>query len=164
MPFSPDVADAITKRFACLYHVKAGAPVDPKLTAQACAEVEHWFGKIPMLVEWHPQTEPYETFDQMCEEIKGGRFRVKDYQGNGYVSPVFGHGYNKMRAVHDYFGHYSGNNPFGTMGELGAYGVHVGMFTPEVMPLIFNEIVLANAHRDMFGPEATEDKLVIFTA
>lgn len=164
--FSPEDDEAITERFAAFYENQKGTACTPELLGKACGEIEAWFNKIPVPVQWHRGGEPYSSYDDMVADIGKGVFKVRDYVGDGYHSPLWGDWYNKMRAVHDYFGHYAGNNAFGILGELGAYGIHVGMFSPEVCPLIFNEIVLRNASivNHHFETNKVEDKFVPFTA
>lgn len=155
---SPEI-QAINERFASVFMTRR-SKLKQSTIDRACSEIDFWFRKIPMAIEWYPDQEPYETFEQMCADIRAGRFRVKDYLGTGYCSPIWGRAYNSMRAVHDYFGHFIHNCEFGIVGELKAYGVHLGQFSPEVTPLIFNEIVLTNAARDVYG--FAEDRYVKF--
>lgn len=158
--FNNDQCSLINRRFAEMYQHSKGIPISHKLKLEACHEIDTWFYRIPIPIKWMDNQEPYTTFQGLCDDIKTGCFKVNNYVANGFDSCVWGDAYNRMRAVHDYFGHYEAGNSFGIIGELSAYGVHIGMFSPEVMPLVFNEIILVNATKEVYGK--VDDKFVAF--
>lgn len=162
MPLDPSHAAEITERLATIYRDGEHTDPDPRALALLREHTDRWFARIPLPVEWC-DGEPYSSFDAMCSDIRAGRFRMCDYDATGYRSPIFGACYKHFRAVHDWFGHYCGGHGFGVMGELGAFGVHAGMFPVECWPLVWNETILANAYRDHFKTPAP-DKLVLMRA
>lgn len=147
---------AMLQRFATLY--RDGSHVEAPADVLQCAKenTQLWFQRIPVQVSW-VTNDPYPNFMQMARDIRAGHFKVTC---NGFVSRIWGTHYQRFRALHDYWGHFVAGNPFGVEGELRAYGSHCAQFPRECWPLIFNELVLANSHKDYFGHPG-EDKLVI---
>lgn len=160
MTFPAPLSADMIERFALAY--RDGKHTPPNRHAREAMNywTMRWLSLIPLRVVWC-KAEPYDNYESMCRDIDRGIFRMKDYAAAGYRSVVFGEAYPYFRAVHDYWAHYIGKQPFGIVGELGSYGVHTGQFPPETWPMIFNELVLVNSYKDHFGEYSPEDKLVL---
>ena len=90
--------------------------------------------------------DPYKNSEEMFEDIINNK-RLKVYQG-GEPHPFLGEsskdasGFTaneKLRAVHDYFGHFVNRNQFGKVGEEAAWVDHSKMFSPEAQRAISTE-------------------------
>jgi hypothetical protein len=90
--------------------------------------------------------DPYKNSDEMFEDIINNK-RLKVFQG-GEPHPFLGesskdeNGFTaneKLRAVHDYFGHFVNRNQFGKVGEESAWVDHSKMFSPEAQRAISTE-------------------------
>jgi hypothetical protein len=90
--------------------------------------------------------DPYKNSDEMFEDIVNNK-KLKIYQG-GEPHPFLGestkdaNGFTaneKLRAIHDYFGHFVGRNQFGKVGEEAAWVDHSKMFSPEAQRAITTE-------------------------
>ena len=90
--------------------------------------------------------DPYKNSDEMYEDIINNK-RLKVFQG-GEPHPFLGesskdkNGFTaneKLRAVHDYFGHFVNRNQFGKVGEEAAWVDHSRMFSPEAQRAITTE-------------------------
>jgi hypothetical protein len=90
--------------------------------------------------------DPYKNSDEMFEDVINNK-RLKVYQG-GEPHPFLGEsskdasGFTaneKLRAVHDYFGHFVNRNQFGKIGEEAAWVDHSKMFSPEAQRAISTE-------------------------
>jgi len=90
--------------------------------------------------------DPYKNSDEMFEDIINNK-RLKIFQG-GEPHPFLGestkdaNGFTaneKLRAIHDYFGHFVGRNQFGKVGEEAAWVDHSKMFSPEAQRAITTE-------------------------
>jgi len=90
--------------------------------------------------------DPYKNSDEMFEDIINNK-RLKVFQG-GEPHPFLGEsskdesGFTaneKLRAVHDYFGHFVNRNQFGKVGEESAWVDHSKMFSPEAQRAISTE-------------------------
>lgn len=95
--------------------------------------------------------EPYSTTAEMSSRISTeGVFLVR-WRHPG--SHPLGSSHSMFRAVHDYFGHVVGDQPFTMDGELTCYNIHAcgSMFSPATLPLVWSEVVLENAFRVFHG-------------
>ena len=90
--------------------------------------------------------DPYKNSDEMFEDIIKNK-RLKVFQG-GEPHPFLGestrdaNGFTaneKLRAIHDYFGHFVNRNQFGKIGEEAAWVDHSKMFSPEAQRAISTE-------------------------
>ena len=90
--------------------------------------------------------DPYKNSDEMFEDIIKNK-RLKVYQG-GEPHPFLGESTKdaswftaneKLRAIHDYFGHFVNRNQFGKVGEEAAWVDHSKMFSPEAQRAISTE-------------------------
>jgi hypothetical protein len=90
--------------------------------------------------------DPYKNSDEMFEDVINNK-RLKVYQG-GEPHPFLGestidaNGFTaneKLRAIHDYFGHFVNRNQFGKIGEEAAWVDHSKMFSPEAQRAITTE-------------------------
>jgi hypothetical protein len=90
--------------------------------------------------------DPYKNSDEMFEDVINNK-RLKIYQG-GDPHPFLGestidaNGFTaneKLRAIHDYFGHFVNRNQFGKVGEEAAWVDHSKMFSPEAQRAITTE-------------------------
>jgi hypothetical protein len=90
--------------------------------------------------------DPYKNSEEMFEDIINNK-RLKVYQG-GEPHPFLGesskdtNGFTaneKLRAIHDYFGHFVNRNQFGKVGEEAAWVDHSKMFSPEAQRAISTE-------------------------
>ena len=57
--------------------------------------------------------------------------------------------HQRYRAVHDWFGHVVPGYAFGIEGEIEAFHIHTRMFSPEVLKIVFSDVVLANAYYEL---------------
>lgn len=127
----------------------------PEIITKFCAESSMWFSKIPVEVRWVDDGQPFQTMGQMSRFVKR----------NGYLpmyraSSVLHSSYHRHRAVHDYFGHIEPNIPFGAVGELAAYRLHKRMYSVELHPLIFSDVVLNNVYFEMNGQFYASEKYI----
>lgn len=90
--------------------------------------------------------DPYKNSEEMFDDIINNK-RLKVYQG-GEPHPFLGDstkdasGFTaneKLRAIHDYFGHFVNRNQFGKVGEEAAWVDHSKMFSPEAQRAISTE-------------------------
>lgn len=90
--------------------------------------------------------DPYKNSEEMFEDVINNK-RLKVYQG-GEPHPFLGEsskdasGFTaneKLRAVHDYFGHFVNRNQFGKVGEEAAWVDHSKMFSPEAQRAVSTE-------------------------
>ena len=90
--------------------------------------------------------DPYKNSEEMFEDIIKNK-KLKVFQG-GEPHPFLGestrdaNGFTaneKLRAIHDYFGHFVNRNQFGQIGEEAAWVDHSKMFSPEAQRAISTE-------------------------
>lgn len=149
----------IAAHFAKVYESGRHQPLSD-IDLETLRSVTHtWFDRIPVKPEWCCVVEPYNSLDEMAADVERGHFRMCDYD-RFFRSQVFGPCYKFFRAVHDYYGHYLGANPFGLIGELSSYGIHCAMFPPETHCAIWNELIHVNSYKENFNKLPNFDKLV----
>lgn len=118
-------------------------------------EVKSWFNRIPIPVAWHYDAQPFNTASQMRHFVETNNILPM------YAAPsVFGTDYHKHRAVHDFYTHIKGEIPFGPIGELACYRIHKQMYSPELWPLIFSDVVLNNAYYERYGKFFNGEKYI----
>lgn len=114
-------------------------------------QVEHFFAKIPVPVRFIQDlycTQPFNTMHNMAAwtEQNGELLMLSEW------SDELGRDlYSKHRAVHDWFGHIEPGHPFGGPGEAKSFLVHLTQYTPEVLPIVFSDVVLTNNYWQHFG-------------
>ena len=114
-------------------------------------QVEFWFKKIPKPVRYLcdlKEGQPFESVPQMRShlEVSGELLMLSE------ASHELGRElYTKHRAVHDWFGHIVPNNQFGGVGEAHAFKVHATQYSADVLPIVFSDVVLANAYWEHVG-------------
>lgn len=114
-------------------------------------QVEHWFAKIPVTVRFISDEfckQPFNTMHDMkaWHQEKGELLMLSEH------SDQLGRDlYSKHRAVHDWFGHIEPGHPFGGKGESLSFLAHAGQYTPDVLPIVFSDVVLTNNYWQHFG-------------
>lgn len=131
---------------------------DPALIDQLMAESDRWFTKIPYRVEWVYDGQPFNTMGQMRRHcLETGVLLM--YAPDSILGPV----YARHRAVHDYFGHILPNLSFGVIPELAAFRLHKKMYSPELHPLLFADVVLNNAFYEANGTFYPTEKYTLIS-
>jgi hypothetical protein len=115
---------------------------------------------------WDKEGQPYANSKEMAADVKNNKhlyfFTGGDLPADHplmAVDPETGFNYNeKLRAVHDLFGHAANENQFGPAGEERAWREHAQMFSPEAVPAVTTETRGQNSWtnfgkhlRDQFG-------------
>ena len=109
---------------------------------------------------WKQPGQPYENSAEMTADVKNNH-HLYFYQGGdmpadhplAQVDPKTGLTYNdKLRAVHDLFGHAVGGFQFGPRGEENAWAAHSQMFSPEALPALTTETKGQNSWVN-YGPQ-----------
>ena len=96
---------------------------------------------------WDEKGQPYKNSKEMKADVDNNRhlyfFRGGDIPADhplAEVDPKTGLTYNeKLRAVHDLYGHAASGYEFGPKGEEAAYKTHAQMFDPEAIPALTTE-------------------------
>lgn len=96
-------------------------------------------------------SEPYATSEEMAQCVQATKVFLVRWRHPG--SHPLGASHSMFRAVHDYYGHIVGNQPFDMDGEIATYNIHAAgtMFSPATLPLVWSEVVLENAFRLFHG-------------
>lgn len=127
-----------------------------KLFPLFSSEVDKWFAKIPVPVEWVFDKQPFETSGQMRKYVEqNGVLRM--YAARSFL----GETYHKHRAVHDWFGHIVPGIPFGVDGELESYRLHQEHYPAIFHPILFSDVVLHNAYFERHGEWFPREKWVL---
>lgn len=95
--------------------------------------------------------EPYGSAEEMAERVRRTGLFIVRWRSAG--SHPLGYLHKDFRVVHDWFGHIVPGNPFSMNGELAAFRTHVEtkLFSRDVLPLVWSEVVLENAYRLFHG-------------
>lgn len=96
---------------------------------------------------WNKEGQPYKNSKEMQKDVEENKhlyfFRGGDMPADhpmAEVDPKTGLTYNeKLRAIHDLYGHAATGFEFGPKGEEGAYKAHAQMFDPEAIPALTSE-------------------------
>ena len=95
---------------------------------------------------WTEEGQPYKNSKEMAADVKNNHhlyfFQGGDMPADHPLAENAGQGltYNdKLRAVHDLFGHAANENQFGPAGEERAWQEHRQMFSPEAVPAVTTE-------------------------
>ncbi len=125
----------------------------PTLLRQFEEEVNGWFNRIPVPVKFVTGPQPFESMGQMRRAVEQDKLLLV------HCDPSrLGSVYRRHRAVHDYFGHVVTAHPFGLEGEIRSYLEHKGQYSPVLHPIIFSDVVLANAHRELYGTPSSNER------
>jgi len=143
-----------TSRIADAYDQAKHEPDNPEVKKSYNSLVDdvkkQWnYIQKKMGISIEPQEEdPYSSFEEMKQDVEKNH-RLKVFTGGNSlpedhpmakVDPKTGETYNTMfRAVHDIFGHLSGDNDFSQLGEEGAWKTHRQTLSPEAVPAMTNE-------------------------
>lgn len=146
---------ATAKRIADAFDAMKHDPDDPKVKASYDAAKhdidDQWnYATKDMGIKFEPWTkegQPYANSKEMVADVKNNKhlsfFRGGDMpEGHplAAIDPETGLTYNdKLRAVHDLFGHAAHDNQFGPKGEENAWNDHTKMFSPEALGAITAE-------------------------
>lgn len=139
-----------------------GAPwhIPAELVENFREQVEFFFNRIPVPVRWVSDLycrQPFDTAHKMetWTEERGELLMLSEF------SDELGRDlYSKHRAVHDWFGHVAADQPFGGEGEAKSFLVHTAQYTPEVLPIVFSDVVLTNNYWQHFGHAWGSEKWV----
>lgn len=136
---------ACIKLLADCYSQRDAWVISQAIKDQFREEVEALFKTLPVEVRWISDEacpQPFHTAQQMREDyLKRGELLMLSEDSSELGRDL----YSKHRAVHDWYGHICGNNPFGGRGESQSFLVHCHQYTPEVLPIVFSDVVLGNA-------------------
>jgi hypothetical protein len=95
---------------------------------------------------WKKDGQPYANSKEMTSDVKNNKhlyfFQGGELPEDHPLTEQAGEGlsYNdKLRAVHDLFGHAAHDYQFGPKGEENAWNVHRQMFSPESIPAVTTE-------------------------
>lgn len=144
----------ISKCLKTLCHAYASRrewAISEALKASFHEQVDHWFKQIPVEIRWLSDKEcpqPFKSMEEMKEywKTKGVLLMLSE------ESTELGRDcYSKHRAIHDWFGHLEPNRPFGGPGESSSFLVHAGQYTPDVLPIVFSDVVMSNAYWAITG-------------
>jgi len=130
----------------------------PDIVRKFCVETTKWFNSIPVPVKWESCCgQPFATAGQMRRFVDTNQY-LPMYTSQSIMCDT----YHKHRAVHDWYGHIVPNYPFGPIGELAAYRIHSKMYSKDVLPLVFSDVVLSNCYFEMNGQFFSSEKYVKF--
>lgn len=115
--------------------------------------------------------DPYTTPEQLFESIRAGRLLVfdgaEDFLSDSplgepaYAEGFTGKNWNDMlRALHDFYGHYLGDNNFSWDGEHGAFLSHAKMFPHDCTGILEAEVLGQAAWRLIKGEYITPQPFV----
>ncbi len=146
---NPELADQIQKAYDKLPVDDSKNPEVASAYNKAIQEIDKQFEYLTkdlgIKVEFI-KDDPYPNSDAMFEDVVNNK-RLKIFQG-GEPHPFLGesskdqNGFTaneKLRAVHDYFGHFVNRNQFGKVGEEAAWVDHSKMFSPEAQRAVSTE-------------------------
>jgi hypothetical protein len=163
LKINPEVSAKIADAYSALQH----SPDDPAVqkaynalideTVQQYKDMQKEGLKISKIKEG--MTNPYPTSKAMIEDVAKNKHLWYYPTEQGFGSSAVDQSKHPMlkitdllddegkpmlandvfRAVHDYQGHYKGNNKFGALGEEKAYQQHKRMFSPEAIKALTTE-------------------------
>lgn len=148
---NPEVANRIAQAYEAMSH----NPNDPAVkksyeAAKNDIDTQWHFAQDNMGIKFEPWTkegQPYANSKEMTADVKDNKhlyfFRGGEMPVDhplAAVDPKTGLTWNdKLRAIHDLFGHAAHDFQFGPKGEENAWNVHRQMFSPEAIPAITTE-------------------------
>ena len=147
---APEHAKAIADEYDKLQHNPNDPEVQKSYSAMKRDIDDQWdFATQKMGIKMEPWTEegqPYKNSKEMTADVKNNHhlyfFRGGEMPADHPLAEEYGQGltYNdKLRAVHDLFGHAANENQFGPAGEERAWQEHRQMFSPEAVPAVTTE-------------------------
>jgi len=145
----PELAKRIKNAYDALPVDDSKNPEVKSAYEKAASEIDKQFQyltkELGIKVEFIKE-DPYKNSEEMFEDIIKNK-KLKVFQG-GEPHPFLGestrdaNGFTaneKLRAIHDYFGHFVNRNQFGQIGEEAAWVDHSKMFSPEAQRAISTE-------------------------
>ena len=96
-------------------------------------------GGMGFKVEVTPH-DPYPSAEHMAADVAQGRIKVLSTEATGGHEHLTNEENDKLRAVHDVFGHAATGRGFSRHGEEAAYQHHTQMFSPEARPALAAEL------------------------
>jgi len=151
VPHSPEVANRIAQAFETMPHNPTDPAVQKSYDAAKKDIDDQWnYAQDKMGIKFEPwkrDGQPYANSKEMTADVKNNK-HLYFFQGGempadhplAAVDEKTGLSYNdKLRAVHDLFGHAAHDFQFGPKGEENAWNVHRQMFSPEAVPALTTE-------------------------
>jgi len=151
IPHSPEVANRIAQAFEAMPHNPTDSAVQKAYGAAKKDIDDQWnYAQDKMGIKFEPWTkegQPYANSKEMTADVKNNK-HLYFFQGGeipadhplAAIDSKTGLSYNdKLRAVHDLFGHAAHDFQFGPKGEENAWNVHRQMFSPEAVPALTTE-------------------------
>jgi GNAT superfamily N-acetyltransferase len=155
------VSEAFAKRLADHFDTLKHEPDSPEvkktydaLKSDIDKQWDYATNKMGMEFDpWTQKGQPYANSREMMEDVKDNH-HLYFFQGGDIpndhpmaaVDPQTGLKYmDKLRAIHDLFGHAAEGHQFGPTGEENAYLLHRQMFSPEAIPALTSETRAQNA-------------------
>jgi hypothetical protein len=146
---TPDFrAKSIADAYAAMKH----DPADPKVAAAYSAmksdidqQWDHAIDNGMKFEPWNKEGQPYANSAEMTADVNDNKhlyfFQGGDMPADHPLAEKSGEfTYNdKLRAVHDLFGHAMEGYQFGPRGEENAWNAHAQMFSPEALPALTSE-------------------------
>lgn len=146
------VDEARAGRIADAYEALPTIATDPEtqeayaaLGREVQAQWDHIVASGVTFEPWTQEGQPYQSSVEMAEDVRQHQHLFFFTGGEphpylGAIDPTSGLSLNdKLRAVHDYFGHAAGGYGFGARGEENAWIAHSQMFTPEARRAMTSE-------------------------
>jgi hypothetical protein len=159
---APEHAKAIADEYEHMAHDPNNPAVQRAYGAMKNDIDEQWdyaTKKMGITMEpWTGEGQPYKNSKEMTADVKNNKhlyfFTGGDMPVDHPLAEDAGEGLNyndKLRAVHDLFGHAANDNQFGPQGEERAWQEHRQMFSPEAIPAVTTETRGQNSWVN-FGP------------
>lgn len=148
---SPETAQRIAKAFDAMVHDPENPAVKKSYDAAKEDINQQWgFARDRMGIKfepWDKPGQPYANSKEMTADVANNKhlyfFRGGEMPADhplAQIDPETGLTYNdKLRAVHDLYGHAAHGNQFGPKGEENAWNVHRQMFSPDAIPALTAE-------------------------
>ena len=150
----------LIKHLAMAYRDRPYWEIPPELIERFKSQVENNFNLIHVPVRWNSDDEcpqPFNAQPEMSRHVKGrGELLMLSEHCDALGRDL----YSKHRAVHDWFGHVLPDHAFGAEGECGSFCAHEHQYTPDVLPIVFSDVVLSNAYHEHFGERLGREKWV----
>lgn len=154
--FAPVERGEAIRRLALAYRDSEVWQIPVEVVENFRDQVEHWYAKIPARIRYvcdkmkdgGTNSQPFNSVPEMEHWLKShGELLMLSEASEALGRDL----YTKHRAVHDWFGHIVPGNQFGGVGEAHAFKVHKSQYTGDVLPIVFSDVVLANAYWEHVG-------------